>query len=58
MSLSKSAIERKYNVYLDRDKGYDGGTYYWLCFDSIENMEWICNGYTLSEIEEKLKEIK
>ena len=57
MSLSKSAIERKYNVYLYRDKGYDGVTYYWLCFDSIEHIQ-ICNGYTLSEIEEKLKEIK
>ena len=52
--MSKKSIEKKYGVHLERDKGYDGGAWYWLCFDSKEEMNWICNGYTLAEIEEKL----
>ncbi|MBU2701137.1 hypothetical protein Ga0466249_002251 [Sporomusaceae bacterium BoRhaA] len=53
--MSKKAIEKKYGVWLERDKGYDGGAWYWLCFDNKENMKWLFNGYTLVEIEEKLR---
>jgi len=53
--MNKKSIEKKYGVRLERDKGYDGGSWYWLCFDSKENMNWLCNGYTLTEIDEKLK---
>lgn len=54
-NVSKRQIEQQYGVYLNRDKGYDGGAWYWLCFNNPEDMTWICNGYTLAEIEEKLK---
>jgi hypothetical protein len=58
LTVSEKSIEKKYGVWLERDKGYDGGAWYWLCFDSQENMEWVCNGYTLAEIEEKLQALK
>lgn len=56
MKLTRIFLEKKYNVRIERDKGYNGGAWYWLCFD--KNMNWICNGYTLAEIEEKLSKIK
>lgn len=56
--MTKKSIEKKYGVWLEKDQSYESGTCYWLCFDSKENMEWICNGYTLAEIVEKLQALK
>jgi hypothetical protein len=53
MSLTKKSIENKYNCILDKAFGFDSGSSFWTCFD--KDMEYICDGYTLKEIEDKLK---
>ena len=53
--LTKTKIEKQYVVYLDKDRTYETGMSYWVCFDSQKNMNWICNGYTLEEIKSKLE---
>lgn len=53
MNLTKNSIEKKYNCVLEKANAFESGTLFWTCFD--KDMEYICDGYTLKEIEDKLK---
>lgn len=49
--MTKQQIEDKYRVKLHKDFGFDDSRKYWVC---MKNNEYICDGWTLKEIEDKL----
>lgn len=53
MNLTKKNIEKKYNCILDRDSGFDSGSSFWTAHD--KDMEYLCDGWTLKEIVDKLE---
>jgi hypothetical protein len=54
MNLTKKYLEKKYGVQLLRDNGFDDSRLYWMCF---KNGKGLFDGWTLAEIEEKLKKL-
>lgn len=51
--MTKLQIENKYNVKLSKDFGFDDSRKYWVC---MYQGDYFCDGWTLKEIELKLKE--
>lgn len=50
--MTKKELEKKYDVQLSKDFGFDDSRKYWVC---MKDGDYFCDGWTLKEIEEKLK---
>lgn len=57
MKLTKKVIEKKYNVTLDRDFGFDDSHKFWRAFSKDEDSELYAEGWTLAEIVEELEKV-
>lgn len=50
--MTRQQLENKYNVKLFKDFGFDDSRKYWVC---MKDEDYFCDGWTLKEIESKLK---
>lgn len=53
--MTKNQLEEKFNCEIFKDSCFDSGSGYWVCI-SLKDKEYLCDGWTLKEIEEKLRE--
>lgn len=50
--MLKRELEQKFNCEIFKDSCFDSGVKYWVC---MKENRYICDGWTLKEVEEKLK---
>lgn len=53
--MTRNQLEEKFNCEIFKDSCFESGNSYWVCM-SLENKEYLCDGWTLKEVEEKLRD--